>query len=196
MPCFTCLQKSSGILYCACEPILTRNRKYKIRRLKDEKNKSIWHIGLAAVSASFLLVLILLIPWTYYYKNVLYWEENSGAAMVLSVIALFNCLSLVFRVRIIEEESADWKNLGEYHVTMAYSSLANILFWTGLAMWFVCKEFHLSKLFCFLIAEVGALLHCYLHYMRWKQINSGTTKILLAVYILAFVGLGWAFFTS
>lgn len=162
----------------------------------EEENKSKWEIGTVAVSIGFIVVLVMAIPWTYYYKTVLYWEDGPGIAMLLAVLAILNCISLMFRFRILDDVKAKLTDIKEYHVAMAISSLSNIFFWLGIAMWFVYTELHISKLLCFLVAAVGAFGHTVLHFTRWKDNKNTTTTILLAIYALILVGLTWAFFTA
>ena len=160
----------------------------------DKKSK--WEIGVVAVSVGFIVVLLMAIPWTYYYKSVLYWEDGPGIAMVLAVLAILNCISLMFRFRIIEDVEVKLTDINEYHVAMAISSLSNIFFWLGIAMWFVYSELSIDRLICFLVAGTGALGHTVLHFTRWKAGKSTTTSILLAVYAFILVGLTWAYFTG
>lgn len=162
----------------------------------DEEKISYWEIGLVAISAGFILVLLLAIPWSYYYKNVLLWEEGPGTALVLAVIAIFNCLSLFIRINIIDQKKINYRDLTEYQAAMACSNLGNILFWLGLAMWLVFKELNLPRLLCYLIASSGASFHVYLHLERYKKSKKSNQGILLAVYVVVLFCLSWAYFTG
>lgn len=162
----------------------------------ENQERSKWEYGILAVSIGFIIVLILAIPWSYYYKSVLYWDDGPGIAAILSVLAVLNCLSLIFRLQIIEEEKLNIKDTGEYHVTMAYSTLANIFFWAGIAMWFVYKELHLSRLICFLVTLLGAGGHTLLHFSRWRKNRTTTTVLIFVVYVTIAVGLIFAYFTG
>lgn len=166
----------------------------------DEEKKplklSIWHLGLYAISVAFILVMILAIPWTYYSQNELRWQENAAAASVLALIAIFNAFSLIFRLRIIDNENIALTDFSHYQIIMTISSVGNILFWMGLAMWLVYQDLHISRLFCYLVSLTGAGVHSMLHYRRWREARSTTTVMLLALYVLTLIALTWAFFTE
>ena len=162
----------------------------------EDKKKSKWEIGVLAVSIGFVTVLVMTIPWTYYYKNVLFWKDGPGIAMVLAVLAVLNCISLMFRFRIVEDVEAKLTDINEYHVAMAISSLANVFFWLGIAMWFVYTELNIERVVCFLVAAAGALGHTVLHLLRWRANKNSTTTILLAIYAFILIGLTWAYFTG
>lgn len=165
---------------------------------KEERpnEHSIWHLGLFGVSVAFILVMILAIPWTYYSQNELRWQENAAAASVLALIALFNAISLIFRLRIIENENIALTDFSHYQIVMTISSVGNILFWMGLAMWLVYQDLHIPRLFCYLLSLIGAGVHSLLHYRRWREARSTTTFMLLALYVVTFIALTWAYFTD
>ena len=163
---------------------------------KKPKEFSIWHLGLYGVSVAFILTMILAVPWTYYSQNELRWQENASAASVLALIAIFNAFSLIFRLRIIENENIALTDFSHYQIVMTISSVGNILFWTGLAMWLVYQDLHISRLLCYIVSLTGATVHSVLHYKRWHEAKSTTTSMLLALYIVTVVALTWAYFTG
>ncbi|MGD9681848.1 MAG: hypothetical protein AB7W16_11750 [Candidatus Obscuribacterales bacterium] len=143
-----------------------------------------------------MILVVMAVPWSSYYKSELNWSEAQGIAAFLAALSVLNCLSLLVRIQIIEGAGTSFTDLKDYHVAMAASAAANIFLWSGMAMWFVAGDLHLSPFLCFFIAAAGALAHTLLHYWRWRNNRSTTTVLLLAIYAAILTGIIWGYATG
>ncbi|MBZ0189878.1 MAG: hypothetical protein K8F91_26770, partial [Candidatus Obscuribacterales bacterium] len=122
----------------------------------EPEQPTIWHAISAGLAVGFLGLVILAIPWSGFYKTQLNWHDSQGIAAFLAALSAYNCLSLLVRIQIIENAGTRWNDISDFHVAVAASALANILFWSGMAMWFVAADLNLSRFFCFITTALGA----------------------------------------
>lgn len=155
----------------------------------EEQPASLWVNALGVVSLMFFAAIIMYIPWGYYYKHTLLWDDDQGVSVFLGILSVLNAFSLLVRVRLVEETNTPWSKVEDQNVSMAISSLANILFWAGLALYLVAHDLNVNKTMSIAVAAVGSMGHAVLQFARWRATKLPSAGFLTAMYSAIFIGL-------
>ncbi len=156
---------------------------------ENQKKRTFWRLALFGTSLLYVLAVALVGPWYTFYKHGLLWEDRQGLSVVGGITAVLNALTLVVRVRILEEHQLDWSAVEDNDVSMTLFTLGNVLFFGGLSLWTVYDYLGLSPLLCYSVTVSGAIVHTVLHVQRWRKLRGFSNGLIAFLQILIVVGL-------
>ncbi|MBX9691632.1 MAG: hypothetical protein K2Z81_04555 [Cyanobacteria bacterium] len=159
---------------------------------ENQDKRTFWRLALVGTSLLYVLAVVLIGPWYMFYKNNLLWEDRQGLSVIGGLTALLNAITLVVRVRILEEHHLRWNDVEDSDVSMTIFSLGNVLFFGGLALWTIYDYVHVAPIFCYLVTVSGALIHTVLHFLRWKRLRGFSNALLAILQTMIVIGLSAA----